>query len=185
MTAPTPNPQSSPANAASWGMPPASPTGPTPPFGPGKPSRRRTFFTHTLVALIALGIGAGIGGNSDAAKQTSGPAPTATVTRTATATVTPTAAAPKSGSQDGSSTAVTVAGDGEYMVGQDMQPGTYKTAGPATGSLGDCYWERDKDSSGSMSSIIANDNLAGSGRVTVNKGEIFKSKGCQDWSKVG
>ncbi|MFE2973234.1 hypothetical protein [Streptomyces sp. NPDC059258] len=27
--------------------------------------------------------------------------------------------------------------------------------------------------------------LVGGRRVTVNKGEVFKSNGCQDWKKVG
>lgn len=37
----------------------------------------------------------------------------------------------------------------------------------------------------SFDAIIANGNLEGSGRVTVNMGEIFKSAGCQDWKKAG
>jgi hypothetical protein len=72
-------------------------------------------------------------------------------------------------------------GDGEYLVGEDIAPGTDRTAGPA--DFG-CYWERDRDSSGEFKSIIANDNLSGSGRVTVRKGEIFKTQGCQTWKKV-
>lgn len=72
-------------------------------------------------------------------------------------------------------------GDGEYLVGEDIAAGTYRTAGPA--DFG-CYWERDKDSSGEFDSIIANDNLSGSGRVTVRKGEVFKTQGCLTWKKV-
>jgi len=101
------------------------------------------------------------------------PAPTVTVTKTATVTATPKAA----------KVAATVPGDGTYLVGGDMKSGTYKTKGPADGSFG-CYWERAKDSSGELNSIIANDNLNGSGLVTVRKGETFKSSGCQDWVKV-
>ncbi|MFE7243471.1 hypothetical protein [Streptomyces sp. NPDC057580] len=80
--------------------------------------------------------------------------------------------------------AATVPGDGTYLVGGDMKSGTYKTKGPADGSFG-CYWERAMDSSGEFTSITANDNLNGSGLVTVRKGETFKSSGCQDWVKVG
>jgi hypothetical protein len=76
-----------------------------------------------------------------------------------------------------------VSGDGEYLVGQDIKPGTYKTNGPGDGSM--CYWERDKDSSGDFNSIITNGTPTGTGRVTVNKGEVFKTQGCQDWTKVG
>ncbi|MGW8485831.1 hypothetical protein [Streptomyces sp. NPDC055886] len=64
-----------------------------------------------------------------------------------------------------------------------MRAGTYRTSGPGD-SFG-CYWERAKNSSGEFDAIIANGNLDGSGRVTVNKGEVFKSNGCQDWKKAG
>ncbi|MFI0219733.1 hypothetical protein [Streptomyces lydicus] len=47
-----------------------------------------------------------------------------------------------------------------------------------------CYWERSKDSSGDFNSIITNGTPTGTGRVTVNKGEVFKAQGCQDWTKV-
>ncbi len=78
----------------------------------------------------------------------------------------------------------TIAGNGTYLVGDDIQPGTYKTAGP--GSLGLCYWERGKDSSGGFDSIIANDNLTGQGVVTIKKTDkVFKTQGCQVWTKVG
>jgi hypothetical protein len=105
---------------------------------------------------------------------------TITVTQTATATVTAEApaAAPPAAPAD------TIDGSGTYVVGDDIQPGTYKTAGP--GSLGMCYWERDKDSSGDFGAIIANDNLTGQGVVTVKKTDkVFKTQGCQDWVKSG
>ncbi|WP_457031414.1 hypothetical protein [Kitasatospora sp. P5_F3] len=111
--------------------------------------------------------------------------PTVTVTVTATATVTapaePAAApAPAPAPAPGD----TIAGNGTYLVGDDIQPGTYKTAGP--GSLGLCYWERGKDSSGGFDSIIANDNLTGQGVVTIKKTDkVFKTQGCQVWTKVG
>lgn len=77
-------------------------------------------------------------------------------------------------------------GDGQYLVGEDMQAGTYKTAGPdKSGFVDNCYWARAKDASGEFEAIIANDNLKGQGRVTVNKGEYFETNGCQEWTKVG
>lgn len=177
-------------------QPPMHPMQPPQPVVPGpgpKPrSRGRSLLTHGLVAVIALAVGtAAGGGKSNATTTSAAPAPAVTVTVTAKAAApaprattqgTQGGQAGQSGAAAGSGAATTVAGDGEYRVGQDMQPGTYRTAGPANGN---CYWERDKDSSGSMDSIIANDNLAGSGLVTVAKGEIFKSTGCQDWVKTG
>ncbi|MBF9072242.1 hypothetical protein I2501_29870 [Streptacidiphilus sp. NEAU-YB345] len=124
--------------------------------------------THGLVA-----VGAGVGGGkSDAATANASDHLVRTATATATVTTKPAA----STQQDG--TVSTIAGDGEHQVGQDMRPGTYRTAGPVGGSSSMCYRERDKDP------VIANDNLAGSGLVTVRKGEIFKSVGCQNWASV-
>lgn len=177
-------------------VPPPPPGWVQVPQAPPPPASRprHPVVTHLLVAVMALGLGAAIGasGASGAKNGTSGaqaqaapttattaataPAPRSTATKpTATTTAPSTAAAASSTS---------VSGDGQYLVGQDMRPGTYRTKGPSAGSLGDCYWERDKDSSGDMNSIIANDNLAGSGIVTVSEGEVFKTTGCQDWVRV-
>lgn len=61
---------------------------------------------------------------------------------------------------------VTSFSDGTYVVGEDIQPGTYKTTGPANGM---CYWARLKDTSGSFSSIIANGAPQGPATVTISK----------------
>lgn len=195
-------------------QPPAPRSGPTwpapadPPVGPGPwapavpspagPKKRRPVLTHGAVAVVALFIGVGIGNSAGASNDGKG---TASATTTSPVTTAPTAATP---SQEATTAPATEApkptttkpkpskkagpatsfdGDGEYLVGEDIAAGTYKTAGSAD-DFG-CYWERDKDSSGEFSSIIANDNLNGSGRVTVHKGEIFKTERCQTWKKVG
>ncbi|WP_314412984.1 hypothetical protein [Streptomyces sp. DSM 40484] len=73
-------------------------------------------------------------------------------------------------------------GDGDFQVGTDVRPGTYRTTGNAD-ALG--YWERAKDASGEMDSIIANDNVSGTSYVTVLKSDkLFKSGGCKDWEAV-
>ncbi|MFH8370838.1 hypothetical protein [Streptomyces sp. NPDC018031] len=75
------------------------------------------------------------------------------------------------------------AGDGTFQVGSDIKPGTYRTSG--NDALDGCYWERAKDSSGEMESIIANDNVTGASYVTVKATDkIFKSNGCNDWEAV-
>jgi hypothetical protein len=160
-----------------------------PQAAPPTPRPRHPVVTHLLVAVIALGLGTAIGASggkngtngaqaqaAPATAASSAPAPKPTATKPTAATAAPSTAAAAS--------STSVPGDGQYLVGQDMQPGTYRTKGPAADSLGDCYWERDKDSSGDMNSIIANDNLAGSGIVTVDKGEVFKTTDCQDWVRV-
>jgi hypothetical protein len=187
---------------------PPRPFQPVPPGAPGTPGtekKRHPVLTHGAVALVALflgvGIGAAGGGSSDgktgtthASGAAARPAPTITVTakarpaRTVTVTATPKPvhkpaqkAAHKTAAKAGPATSF--AGDGEYRVGKDIAAGTYRTAGPQD-TLG-CYWERDKDSSGDFGSIIANDNLNGSGLVTVRTGENFKTERCRTWKRVG
>ncbi|WP_031481401.1 hypothetical protein [Streptomyces bicolor] len=74
------------------------------------------------------------------------------------------------------------AGDGDFQVGTDVKPGTYRTTGNTDGM---CYWERAKDSSGEMDSLLANDNVTGTSYVTVKAGDkLFTSSGCNDWEAV-
>ncbi|MGW5202002.1 hypothetical protein [Streptomyces spiralis] len=170
------------------------------PNGPGRPARKgKRWLKYGAVALVSLVVGVGIGnsgGSADTGKDSAdakaAPRPTVTVTKTAEAakgadpepapTVTKTVTAkPKKTQEPGP--ADSFSGEGEYVVGEDIKPGTYKTAGP-DGGFG-CYWERAKDASGEFDSIIANNNLEGPGRVTLNKGEYFKTNRCQEWKKVG
>jgi hypothetical protein len=72
-------------------------------------------------------------------------------------------------------------GDGTYEVGVDMAAGRYKTTGD--GSIGLCYWERAKDDSGDLGSIISNDLFRGPGSVTVKNGEFAKLSGGCVWTK--
>jgi hypothetical protein len=193
-----------PSGTLPFGAPvPPRPFQPVPPGTPDAKKKRHPVLTHGAAALVALFLGVGIGaagggssdGKADAAhspRAAARPAPTVTVTAkarpapTVTVTATPT---PKPTHKAAHTTpkksgpATSVPGDGEYRVGKDIAAGTYRTAGPQD-SLG-CYWERDKDSSGDFGSIIANDNLDGSGLVTVRTGEIFKTERCKSWKRVG
>ncbi|WP_231626976.1 hypothetical protein [Streptomyces apocyni] len=73
-------------------------------------------------------------------------------------------------------------GSGTYEVGSDIKPGTYRSTGNSDGM---CYWERAKDSTGEMESIIANDNVTGTAYVTVKESDkIFKSTECKSWETV-
>lgn len=74
------------------------------------------------------------------------------------------------------------AGDGDFQVGSDVKPGTYRTTGNTDGM---CYWERAKDSSGEVDSLLANDNVTGTSYVTVKATDkLFSSSGCADWEAV-
>jgi len=72
-------------------------------------------------------------------------------------------------------------GNGTLIVGKDIQPGTYKAI--ATDELGG-YWEREKDTSGSMDSILANDNVDQGDQAVVTilpTDKAFKSSGMGGW----
>lgn len=72
-------------------------------------------------------------------------------------------------------------GNGTLIVGKDIQPGTYKAI--ATDELGG-YWEREKDTSGSMDSILANDNVDQGNQAVVTilpTDKAFKSSGMGGW----
>ena len=75
-------------------------------------------------------------------------------------------------------------GDGTYEVGKDLAPGRYKTAGPPTDAvIKDCYWQRTKDDSGELQSIISSGDAQGPGSVTVKAGEFFQTSGGCTWTK--
>lgn len=78
-----------------------------------------------------------------------------------------------------------IGGEGIYGVGADLQPGTYRTAGPSPAAFDNCYWERSRDTSGQQRSVIASGVVSGPFTVTI-KGtdKAFKTSGCETWTKV-
>lgn len=93
------------------------------------------------------------------------------------------------GSKGGSGTQ-TIAGDGTFIVGTDIQPGTYRSAAPPDDGSGDpsCYWARlsNLTGSGETAGIIANDISSGPSVVTIlasDKG--FTTSGCAVFTMVG
>jgi hypothetical protein len=73
-------------------------------------------------------------------------------------------------------------GAGTYLVGKDIPAGTYTTPGPDASDM--CYWQRSKDSSGEVESIIANDDVTGPGRVTIKAGETVDFSGGCEWHRA-
>jgi hypothetical protein len=72
-------------------------------------------------------------------------------------------------------------GDGIFIVGTDILPGTYRSSGQ-TG----CYWGRLANFSGAGNDTLANDNTDTAATVTIagsDKG--FKSSSCGTWTKTG
>ena len=71
----------------------------------------------------------------------------------------------------------TLPGDGTFIVGKDVQPGTYQSAGGER-----CYWKR----STLAGDIIDNAYGSGSSVVTVQAGDgLITTAGCADFTKVG
>jgi hypothetical protein len=71
-------------------------------------------------------------------------------------------------------------GDGTFIVGTDITPGTYRAPG------GDaCYWSRLKGFTGDLGDVIANDLPSGSTLITIAKtDEGFSTSGCGTWKRV-
>jgi len=81
---------------------------------------------------------------------------------------------------------VTMATDGTYLVGADVQPGSYKSAPTHANNYPFCTWNRLKDLSGSLQSNIAIENSPGTTFVTIAPNDLaFKTLSCQPWEKVG
>ncbi|MGH3694189.1 MAG: hypothetical protein ACRDRX_09460 [Pseudonocardiaceae bacterium] len=81
------------------------------------------------------------------------------------------------------STLATTFGEGRFVVGTDIAPGTYQTTGKSGRS--DCYWERLKDTNGTTASIIDNDLAPGPATVTIDQTDgAFQTRWCRTWTKV-
>ena len=76
--------------------------------------------------------------------------------------------------------AANTVGDGTWVVGTDIAPGSYRTAKPVGSS---CYWGVYR--SGSNGSDILENDLPGGGQpvVTLAEGQDFKSSRCGTWEK--
>lgn len=73
-------------------------------------------------------------------------------------------------------------GDGVWIVGVDIAPGTWQSETPPDGS---CYWERMSGFGGELDDIIANEFTESQQVVTIQPGDVgFKSDGCGTWTLV-
>jgi hypothetical protein len=71
-------------------------------------------------------------------------------------------------------------GDGMYIVGVDIEPGTWRN----DGSSG-CYWARLSGFSHEVNNIIANQYADTQQIVTIGQGDAgFESSGCGTWTKI-
>ncbi|MFI0987172.1 hypothetical protein [Streptomyces exfoliatus] len=166
-TGPPPGPQ--------WGQPIQGSTG----------GRRRSVLTHSLAALGGLAVGVllgivGTGNGSDSA----GSQPPASPTTTESPAELPPPARTTPEAAGTAKTAVReIPGDGTFLVGQEVRPGTYRSTGPTDSS---CYWARLKGTTGDSGEIIANGASKGPSTVTVlDTDKAFQTSGCQTWKHIG
>jgi len=72
------------------------------------------------------------------------------------------------------------AGEGTFIVGTDIDAGTWRSSG-----MGSCYWVRRSGFTGSSSEIIANDYTTGSTIVAITATDRgFVSSGCGTWTRL-
>lgn len=67
---------------------------------------------------------------------------------------------------------------GTYLVNVELQPGIYKGSA-GEGLFGSCYWERLKDLTGALDSILANDNSVGQFYIEVNTTDYALKTDCE------
>lgn len=71
-------------------------------------------------------------------------------------------------------------GDGTYVVGTDIQPGTYRTRVASS----NCYYARLRGFGGTIDDIIANNNTEAPTVITISSSDKgFESSSCGTWTK--
>ncbi|MEV3979885.1 hypothetical protein [Nonomuraea sp. NPDC049758] len=77
-----------------------------------------------------------------------------------------------------------MAGMRTFVVGVDMQPGTYRTTGPVAGST-NCFWARLNSTSPDLGAVINAGAPTGPASVTIEPGDkAFQTAGCAQWTKA-
>ena len=115
---------------------------------------------------------AGCGGASQTAAKTV--TSTLEITKTVKMTAPPPSSVPKT----------TMETDGTYRVGVDIEPGTYRSAGPSPEGASDCYWAR--LNSLNETHIIDSNISTGPQVVMIQPSDTaFLTRSCQPWQKTG
>jgi hypothetical protein len=139
-----------------------------------KSNNRRNVGVGCLVVFAVLVLIGAIMSAGDKDKTADNTQPIAALEPTAAPTLTPEPTAPP---PTGPRTSFD---DGQWVVGSDIESGTYHTEGSD-----DCYWERLSGFGGSSEEIIANNLGSGPQTVTIaptDKG--FSAQRCGTWTKV-
>ena len=79
----------------------------------------------------------------------------------------------------------TVTGDGTFIVGQEIAPGTWRSQGSVRPPAS-CYWERLSSFDAATGNIIANENSKGPTIATIAPTDVaFKTNRCGTWTRIG
>jgi hypothetical protein len=78
-------------------------------------------------------------------------------------------------------------GDGTHIVGVDIQPGTYRSAGATPSFIELCMWSTKSGASSNSNIIdIGSANADEQQVVEIGRGvKAFESNGCEPWEKIG
>lgn len=68
---------------------------------------------------------------------------------------------------------------GTWEVGKDVKPGKYKTTGATNPEIPLCYWHVMED--GQIMAQGVKDQVGAQGIVTLTKGDLFETNGCEPW----
>jgi hypothetical protein len=170
---------------------PYSPHGDPPLPEPTSRAKKPRRWPWVLGIIAALFVGMGIGGGSSGAGNTASTAvttKTVTVEAPAPAAPTPAAAAPapqqaveapQAEQPATSSGPATSFGSGQWSSPDEVQPGTYRSPGPE-GTL--CYADTTPANGGNIDQQEVSNG--GPVRIRVKAGQIVKTSGCQEFTKV-
>lgn len=182
---------------------PAEPTGPSPapsmrePGPPEPRGPRRWPWIVGIVAAFVVGLGIGIlssPGESFQSAADGGPPMTVTQTEEAAPTTTSQATSDDDTATDTTDSTTTdttttdttttegadLSGDGYYTVGDDIQPGEYRSDGGDS-----CSWTLYSDSRSGGEQVVDSDTPSGSTTVTIHSSDSrFETQGCASWSRV-
>ena len=165
---------------------------PAAPSGTRAPVKKKLRVGAVLIPVAALVVGClggpALGGSDDGSATASAPAPTVTVTADADAapapatTKTVTAPAPEpstvTATPDAPAAAAGSITDDGTLVGDDIEPGRYRSDGGPS-----CYWARLNDLDGGLGSIAANDLGSGQKIVQISESDAaFETRGC-GWTR--
>ncbi|MEU1402085.1 hypothetical protein ABZ471_06895 [Streptomyces sp. NPDC005728] len=128
-----------------------------------------------VVGVVVIGVVSANAGNSDGGSGSSG-------THSSASTAHQPEGKKNSGGAEAAEEKAAFDGDGDYQVGSDIKPGTYRTTGNTDGM---CHWERTADAGQGPDSVIAHNNVTGTALVTIRSTDAyFRTTGCSDWKRT-